>query len=117
MPIILPTEISERLLLRTFTYEDTKIIIEKINSGTYFDFYDFMKKYTSMQYNLFVSLQSWFTQITKKCNSCNFPVEISKKNSEIIYYKCSKCKIIYSYYIYDIDEYVVSKFMYLLQNN
>ena len=49
-----------------------------------------------------------------KCNFCNKLMNITQYTAEKQRYNCIKCKILHDFDNYDIDEYVIYKFMDLL---
>jgi len=109
-----PQYIFDRLKNRSITYDDVMIIIKEIHNMTYYEFSLFMEKNVNMSYIVNISLKAWYTKLTKKCNFCNKLMNITQYTAEKQRYNCIKCKILHDFDNYDIDEYVIYKFMDLL---
>lgn len=109
-------EIIDRFKSKSVTYEDVMSMIKEINNMTYYEFSVFMEQNVSMSYIIKISLKAWYTKLTKKCNFCAKSMNITQYTSEKQRYNCVKCKLTYEFDNYDIDKYVIHKFMDLVNS-
>jgi len=100
----------------TFGYTDKFILMTEINKMSYCQFFDFVKSNFNVPHSVDISIGIWYTTITKKCNSCNNIMNITKNGSEYQYYKCLDCEKTYNFYNYDIDEFAFYRFIKNIRN-
>ena len=78
-----------------------------MSNKTYAEFEQYMRKIINITYQTCMALPVWYVKITKNCNKCSQKMDIYKKDSDSMYYHCTKCRNLYNFTNIDLNNNVV----------